>query len=228
MRNILRASVFAAALAVPAPADVQTLEKILKRMDEAAETFRGISARLKRITHTAVINDDSEENGSIWIKRSKNRDMRMLIQFTKPDPKSVAFRDRKVEIYYPNIKTVQEIDLGKHSQLVDQFLLLGFGMPGKEVAKNYSLKYLGPDKVAGQSAARLELIPKSPQAREHLTKVELWISETSGQPVQQKFYLPSGDYNVITFIDAKIEPSLPDDAVRIRLPRGVKREYPQK
>ena len=42
------------------------------------------------------------------LKRARARDMRMLIDFTEPDPKTVAFQGRKVEIYYPKIETVQE------------------------------------------------------------------------------------------------------------------------
>ena len=56
----------------------------------------------------------------------------MLIDFTKPNPRTVAFRGRKAEIYYPKLKSVQEYDLGKRSDLLDQFLLVGFGTTGKE------------------------------------------------------------------------------------------------
>ena len=35
----------------------------------------------------------------------------MLIEFTEPDPKTVAFQGHTVEIYYPKIQTVQEFDM---------------------------------------------------------------------------------------------------------------------
>ena len=34
---------------------------------------------------------------------------------------------------YPKLKTVQEIDLGKRTDLIDQFLLVGFGTSGQEL-----------------------------------------------------------------------------------------------
>ncbi len=74
------------------------------------------------------------------MKRAGPNDMRMLIEFVEPDPQTVVFEKTKVQIYFPKMQTVQVYDLGKHRSLVDQFLLLGFGSSGKELARNYNLK----------------------------------------------------------------------------------------
>jgi outer membrane lipoprotein-sorting protein len=227
MRTIQAAALLAAAVAMGAPAPAESLDELLARMDQAAATFQSMSAHLRWVTHTKVLNEDSEQTGDIWIKRVKKGGLRMRVDIRKPDPLCYAFSERKFEIYYPNMQTVQEYDLGKYSHLVNQFLLLGFGMPGRELVKTYTVKTLGPEKISGQAATRLELIPKSTQAREHLSKAELWISQASGQPVQQKFVEPTGNYKIATYLDTKMEP-LSDDAVKLKLPKGVKKEYPQK
>ncbi len=216
------------ALWLSAASAAQPLEKVLARMDDAAKSFQSLTGKVQKITYTAVIKDKSVESGSVLLKRAKPRDLRMLIQFTEPDEKSVAFQGRKAQIYYPKIQTVQEYDLGKHRNLVDQFLLLGFGTPGSELSRSYSIKMLGEEKVAGQTAARMLLVPKSEQAREHLKEVELWVADATGQPVQQKFVQPSGDYTQITYQEIKLNPNLKDDELKLKLPKGVKKEYPQK
>jgi outer membrane lipoprotein-sorting protein len=200
----------------------------LARMDRAASAFKNMSANTRRVSHTAVINEDSIDSGAMWLKRSKPQEMRMLIELNEPDTKSVAFQGRKLEIYYPKIQTVQEYDVGKNRALLDQFLLLGFGTSGKELANAHGIKSLGPETVAGQKTTRLELIPKSKEVLQHLKKVELWISDASGYPVQQKFYQPAGDYMLVTYTNLKINIDLPDSALKLKLPKGVKREYPQK
>jgi outer membrane lipoprotein-sorting protein len=215
-------------LSICVPATAETLDDVLKRMDQGAQGFKGMVANLKRVTHTAVLNDNSEETGAIRLKRSSARDLKVRIDFTTPDQYTVVFRGRKFEKYFPKIQTVQEYDLGKQRQLVDQFLLLGFGTSGKELTSTYDVKFLGADQANGQSAWHLELIPKSPQAREHLTKVDLWISAANGQPVQQKFHEPSGDYHIIAYSNVRLEPALSDKVLELDLPKGVKREYPQK
>jgi len=213
-------------LALAAQTAPNNLAAVLETMDKAAASFRSMAGKLKRATHTAVINDTSEESGVIRMKR-QGKDVRVLVEVSEPDPKAYALRDRKAEIYYPKIQTVQEYDLGKHAQLLDQFLLLGFGTPTRELARSYNLRLVGRETVEGQAVARIELVPKSAKVREHLTKAELWIS-AEGHTVRQKFHEPSGDYRLVTYSDVRWNPNLPDEAVNLKLPENVKREYPQR
>jgi outer membrane lipoprotein-sorting protein len=224
MRFAFLTVMVAGCLSISAPARAETLEDVLTRMDQGAQGFKGMVANLKRVTHTAVLN----ETGTIRLKRSSARELKVRIDFTTPDQFTVVFRGRKLEKYFPKIQTVQEYDLGKQRQLVDQFLLLGFGTSGKELTRSYDVKFLGADPANGQSAWHLELIPKSPEARQHLKKVDLWISAANGQPVQQTFHEPSGDYNLIAYSNVRLEPALSDKVLELDLPKGVKREYPQK
>lgn len=206
----------------------ETLNQLLARIDQSAAGFRAMTAKLERTSFTAVIKDTSVEQGAIAIKMSNSRDLQLRIDFTTPDEKSWAFRGRKAELFIPKINTVQEYDLGKHSKLVDQFLLLGFGTRTQELKRNYTMQLVGEDVIGGRIASKLELIPKSQEALQHLKKVEIWFPLDSGFPVQQKFHLGSGDYVVVSYGDVKLHTSLPDSAVRLNLPKNVKREYPQK
>jgi outer membrane lipoprotein-sorting protein len=206
------------------PAD---LDSVLSRIDSAGAAFHGMSANLRRLSHTAVINEDTIDSGTVLLKRTKPRDMRMLVDFTQPDPKTVAFQGRKVDIYYPKIQTVQEFDVGQNKDLVNQFFLLGFGTSRADLQEAYDIRFLGPETLDGHSTERLELTPKSKAVSEHLKKFELWIPD-SGYPIQQKFYLPGGDYMLMTYSDMKINPDLPEAALKLHLPKNVKREFPQK
>jgi outer membrane lipoprotein-sorting protein len=209
-------------------AQADSLPELLSRMDRAAGDFRGMTAKLRRASYTAVIKDLSEEKGSIAMKSQKQKDMQVLVDFTSPDVKTWAFRGRKAELFIPKINTVQEYDLGKHSRLIDQFLLLGFGSSSKDLARTYDLKYGGEESIEGTKTSKLELVPKSEDARQHLKRVEIWFGQETGYPVQQKFYLGSGDYMLVNYAETKLDANLPDAAVRLKLPANVKREYPQK
>lgn len=215
-------------LLLPAPAAAEGLNDVTARMDKAAAAFRGLTAKLKRISYTAVIKDTSEETGNIALKVNKSRDMQVKVDFQTPDVKTWAFHGRKAELFIPKINTVQEYDLGKHSKLLDQFLLLGFGSRSQDLAKSYTMKFSGEESVEGQKASKIELTPKSAEAREHLKRVEIWFPATSGTPIQQKFYLSSGDYMLVQYSALKLESDLPDAAVRLSLPANVKREFPGK
>ncbi len=203
------------------------LQSVFARMDASAASFHSMSAKLKKVTFTAVLNESSAETGTILIRRPNANNLKMLIQFTDPDAKSVSYANRKWQIYYPKIATVQEYDFGKQSSLVDQALLLGFGTPSTELKKAYTISYVGEDTVSGKDASHIELVPKSAEAREHFTKVGIWIGE-AGHPVQQKVFQPSKDYYLVTYTDIKVNPDLTDDNLKLRLPKGVKKEYPQR
>jgi outer membrane lipoprotein-sorting protein len=205
-----------------------SLEAALAKMDQASAGFKGLTADMSKTSFTAVIAQSTVDEGSMVVKRPKPRDLRMLVDIRKPDAKTVAVQGRKVEIYYPKINTVQEFDAGKNKNLLDQFLLLGFGSTSADLKSAYTLKFIGQETIAGQKSSRLELIPTSKDVLAHLKRVELWLSDSSGLPVRQKFHMPGGDYTEATFTNVKLAPNLPDSAVKLNLPKGVKRETPQK
>jgi outer membrane lipoprotein-sorting protein len=211
-----------------APAADGSLAATLARMDEAAARFKGLQADVQKIAHTAVINVDSVDVGTIAVKRPKPYDIRVRIDFQAPNPRQVVIEGVKGAIYYPGINTVQEYNLGKSRSLVEQFMLLGFGSNSKDLESAYSIRLGGPEAVAGQESTRLELIPKSQDVLAHLKRVDLWISDTMGIAVQQKLYETGGDYLLATYTNIKLRPNLPDSAVKLDLPKSVKREYPQK
>lgn len=196
-------------------------------MDKGAAGFRGITAKLRQVSHTAIINDTTEESGTITLYRPKPKDLRMLVEFTKPDVRAVTYANRKAQIYYPKLNVVQEYDLGKQSSLIDQFLLLGFGTPGSDLRKNYQVAYGGSETVNGVKTDRLELTPLAKEALNHIRKIEVWVAD-NGQPVQQKIHQPSKDYRLISYTDLKVNPPLDDNSVKLQLPKGVKKETPQK
>ena len=213
------------AVVVPA---AETLGAVQARMDKSAEAFTSLTARVKKTGYTAVIKDLSSETGTFLIKKIKPGDMRVRMEIEKPDERSVALSRKKYEVFLPKINTVQEYDLSQYGKLVDQFLLLGFGTPVKDITKSFDMVVTGTETIDGRQATRVELRPKTAGVKEHLKLVEVWIPLTDGNPVQQKFWQPSGDYIQSTYMDVKVNPLLKDADVQLTLPKNVKREKPQK
>ena len=221
------AGLLAAAFGASAADD--PLAETLARIDRAAAGFKGLTADMKKISHTAVLNEDSTDIGTIALKRGpKPNDLRVLFDIKQPDAKQIGFGDNKCEIYAPKINTVQIYDLGKNKGLVDQFLLLGFGSNSSELKRGYNIKLGGPEEIEGQKTVRIELNPKSKEVLSYFTRVDLWISDATGLAIQQKVFEPGGDYILATYSNMKLEPNLPDSAVRLRIPKDAKKEYPQK
>jgi len=215
------------ALAQSAGAASPSLEEILARMDREAASFRDMTAQLTKVSYTAVLKDSSQETGTIWMKRASGRAM-MKVEIARPEPRAVALEGTTAQIYYPKIQTVQIYDLGKNRALIDQFSLLGFGSRRRDLERNYSIRLGGAEALDGVRTIRLELIPRSAQVREQVEKIELWIPVEGGPPVQQRFWQPGGDYYLIRYRDLRVNVGLTEQDCRLKLPPGVRKEYPQK
>ncbi len=209
-------------------ASAATVEQTLAAMDAASASFKAMSAKVQWVSHQGVVNEDNTDRGTIALRRPAPGEMTMLIELTDPNRKSVLLSGKKLELYFPKIQTVQEYDVGRNRQTFEQFLLLGFGSSGKELAERYKIQLLGQEVLEGQPTAHLELTPVSPEILKHLKKAELWITSRGAYPVRQKLYFPAGDYSLVSYTEVKINPPLAGSALSLKLPRGVKREFPQK
>jgi outer membrane lipoprotein-sorting protein len=215
-----------ATLFLAIPLSAQSLDAIYARLDKSAQQFKAVSANIRRDTHTAVVNEDAIETGIIRVKREKSG-TRMLIDFTTPDKKTVAFDGDTGSVYYPKIKTVQVYNVGEKRNLVDQILLLGFGATSDELKAAYDVSWVGVETIEGKSASHIQLIPRSPEVLRRIKKAELWIADSNGTPLQQRFVTSaSGDFMLVTYTDIKLNPALPDSALKLSYPKDARIEHP--
>jgi outer membrane lipoprotein-sorting protein len=206
--------------------------ELLQRLDNAASHFQSMTATVTYLTHTDVIDENTTETGEVVMKKVAPGEVQGLINFTAPNPRSVTFEKRNVRIYYPKINTLQVYDLEEHGEQLDKFLMIGFGISGSELARDYAMSVLGTEGVKGaegDQTIHLELIPKTGEARKYVKKRELWIPEHGDPyPLRDKITAPSGDSQTMTYSNLKINPQLPPDALKLKLPAGVKTERPGK
>jgi outer membrane lipoprotein-sorting protein len=211
----------------PAVMRAESLAAILARMDRSAIEFHSVTATVKRVDYTDVVDDKSNSEGIMSLMRTKTGAV-TLIQFKTPEPRSVHISDHTLQVYYPKANTVEIYDTAKFTSRVDQFLLLGFGTTAAELNRTYELKALGTEKVAGVAATRIELTPKSAEMKKLFTKIELWVPEGQDKPIQEKVTEPSKNYLQVTYSEMKVNPLLPASFFELRLPAGVKKVFPQK
>jgi outer membrane lipoprotein-sorting protein len=221
---VFRATLLTALTLAAQPPD--PLADTFARMDKIAPQFKAVTADIKRDVYTAVIDDHEKDTGTIKAKRDKSHDTRMLIEFTGADAQKISVDGATVRAYTPKIKTVQEVPIRKG--LVEEFLLLGFGVSSVDLKEHYEVTLVGTEKPGTETAWHLQLIPKSREVLKNLKKAELWISQTSGLPVQEKLFISaSGDYQLIAYSNVKLNPSLSDGDLKLNLPKGVTVEHPR-
>jgi outer membrane lipoprotein-sorting protein len=216
----------AAALLVPrvnGQAHSLTLPGILSQLDETAKTFHGLSADVERTNVTVVVNDHSTEDGTLLVRGDK-----MLLQMTAPDPKTILKTGDNLYMYTPGLKRVEEINLGKNRDLVDEFLLLGFGTSGKGLQKGFDIKYAGEDKVGDKSDAKLELTPRVASVKNQFSKIEIWLDQSTWLADQQKLTQNgSGDYVNVRYTKVVRNPNISESQFKPHWPKGTEHVKPQ-
>lgn len=205
----------------------EALPELLARMDRAASSFTGMTAALKQVEHTDVLGENETQTATVRLSKGK-KGLTARVDFDEPNARVVALRGRTVEVYVPKSGTVQVYDVGKLGQQFDRFLLLGFGLSGKELQKNYSVKLVGQESIGDRMTTHIEIVPKSKEALDYLKKAELWIAQDSTYPVQEKIHKNSKDYILITYTNVRLNERLADKDLELKLPAGVKKIYPNK
>jgi outer membrane lipoprotein-sorting protein len=200
-----------------------TLETVLHQLDAEAKGFHSLTADVERTKVTVVVNDKSTESGQLYVHGDK-----MRLDLTKPDPRTVLRNGDNLYVFTPGLKRVEEYNLGKNRALVEEFLLLGFGMPGRELEKGYLLAILGEEKIDSQKTIVLELTPKSEKVRDQIAKIQLWLDESSWLPVQQKFFeAGTQDYFIVRYSNVVRNPKIHESRFKPHWPRGTQKIHPQ-
>lgn len=201
-----------------------TLENVLKQMDTEAMDFRSLEADMERTKVTVVVNDKSTESGRIAVRR----DDKMLIEVTQPDPRTILRNGDIFYIYNPKIHRVEEYNIGKKKSVVDQFLLLGFGTSGTSLKESYTVTVQGEETLDGHKVVVLQLLPKTEDVSKQLSKILLWMDETTWLPLQQQFFeTGSGDYFIIHYRNIIRNAHIPDSEFKPHWPHGTTVVQPQ-
>jgi outer membrane lipoprotein-sorting protein len=203
----------------------EDLQTILARMDDAALTFKAITADVRTTSFTKVIDETAVQNGKLTMQRQKGKGTRAILDFSSEnDSRIIWLFNNTVRFYYPKLKLYQDIDVGKSSDVLNQFLLLGFGSSGKELMESYEITSAGTETISGQEATKLMLEPKSPHAKETLIKVEVWVPQGTAYPIQQQFFKPSGNFVTVLYSNTKLNPPIKGGTLEFKLPPGTKKQ----
>jgi len=231
MRDLRPVLVLAGALAVlcgtlsRASGAEDPMQAVFARMDRSSLAFKWMTASVQKTAYTAVIDESTTESGKIMVLRARPHELKLRFDFEPPDAKQVAIDGTRAEVYYPKTNSTQTVVIGKQSKpMVEQLLLLGFGSTSQELQSAYTIRLLGPDTAAGEPSQRLELTPRDKEMLQHFRKIEIWIADSSGIAVQQKFYEPGKNYNLAVFTHIDLQTRVSEADLKLKIPRDAHKD----
>jgi outer membrane lipoprotein-sorting protein len=187
-----------------------TVDSVLAMMDKSAQDFRTLTADIEHIKYTDVVKDTSTETGKLLVRR----DEKMRIEFFQPDRRTILRTGDSLFVFTPKINRVEEYDLGKNREMVDQYVLLGFGTKSDNVRKSYLVTVIGETELDHKKTVQIE--------------IQMWIDEASWLPIQQKFFESgSEDYLIFHYTNVMKNLKIGDNQFKQDWPKGVTRTKPR-
>lgn len=210
-------------VAVLATAQAESLDAIFARMNEASKKLKFVTANLHQAEYVAAIDEKTEENGQLRMKRGKNG-MLLLVKFSPPNERTVALDGHTLWIYLPKGNMAEKYDVNKYTSTntVEQLLLLSFGAAsGAELKKNYTVTTDGTETIDSRVTTRVVLVPKSAEMRKEIMRITLWIPEGQSNAVKEKVDKAGKNYLVYTYSGVDLKTPVTDAEVTLKLPKNV-------
>jgi outer membrane lipoprotein-sorting protein len=195
--------------------EAPSLDSVLKKMDAAAASFQATQADFVWEQYQKVVDETDSQRGTVYYRRV-GKEIEMMADIKEPDPKSVLYKDGKLQVYQPKIDQVMEYPAGANKGEIESYLVLGFGGSGEDLIKSFDVSYLGEETVSGIATAKLQLIPKSEKFRNNISKILLWIDLNRGISVQQQFFYGQGDYRLAKYSAVQLKAKIGNDVFQLK------------
>lgn len=218
----------------PAFARADSLDAVLNRMDQAAAKFRSLTANVRHTDYTDVLSDTSVEEGTFKMLKHAKTGVILLGDFTGKDARTVWISGNQAKVYYPKANTVDIYDTRKFTKSADLLILVGFGTTKAELEKTYNISLGGTETIGTTKTTRIDLNPKSAEAKKLFNVIQLWIPDGGANPIQEKVLSgkDNKDYKLFQFSNENVrttaDPPLPASDFELKLPPGVKPITPGK
>ena len=195
-------------------AESSPLDRVLSQMDTAAKAFHTAEANFTFNQYTKVVDETDTQKGKLYFRR-QGKDAEMAADFSEPKQYAI-YSGGKAQLYNPKTDTVNVYQADKNRDQVEAFLLLGFGGGGHELLSTYDVQYKGQETVNGVAMAKLELVPKSKDLLNNISKIVLWVDPVRGVSVQQQMFFPGGDYRLAKYSDIELNKKLSDNVFKLK------------
>lgn len=225
MRLLISPAVLLLLTAALAQGQSADLDHVLVQMDAAARAFHTAEANFTFDQYTKVVDETDTQKGKLYFRR-QGKEAEMAADFSEPRQYAI-YSAGKAQLYNPKTDTVNEYKADKNRAQVEAFLLLGFGGGGHDLLSTYDVQYEGTETVGGAATSKLELVPKSKELRNTISKIVLWVDPVEGVSRQQQMFFPGGDYRLAKYSDIQINKKLPDGVFKLKTTGKTKFVSPQ-
>jgi outer membrane lipoprotein-sorting protein len=194
--------------AQPKPADLNT---VLHEMDQASTKFKSAEADFRQDMYERVVKETTTQNGIIYFLKSGSS-LQMGAKISPPTAKIIEYKNGNLQLFEPGADHLTILGAGKNKTQYDNFLTLGFGGSGTDLAKAWTITDLGTEPINDGSkmvtTTKLDLVSKDPSVRNMVTHIIIWVDPTRAVSLKQQFFMPSEDQRTTYFTNIRYNQSV--------------------
>jgi len=199
----------------------QQLNEILKRMEINRNTMQTLRSDVTMVKYNAQLKESDTTWGNSIYLPLKGRDALVRIDWVKPVEERLAVVNGKYTLYRPRLKQaiIGNAKNAKGNGKANGALSF-MSMSKEQLKANYTIKYLGEEKVSGKIPTwHLELTPKTAT---NFKLAELWV-DGNGMPIQAKVVESNNDSTTVLLSNFEKNATINANDFNIKLPPGTKK-----
>lgn len=197
----------------PGLTGLQRLEALLARIKERQQSTKTIEARFRQAQDSSLLVAREESTGTFSYRAPDQ----VRWEYLSPKPMSVVLRGEDMTTFYPDLKKAETQKVGRYSSQV--FKDLGASGNLQRLLDYFTVKLTLPAKPG--DSYQLELLPRYDRVKKRLRSMTLWVDPELFFPDRVRYVEANGDTTEYTFLDLKLNGSIPADRFDLKLPQGV-------
>ncbi len=212
-------SIFFGALNVGETQAQGPVNEILKRMEAHGKALSSLKADITMSQHDSTLDDYDVKKGIVHYLPGKGKNVYVRVDWMKPAREMLLVANGEYVLYTPGIKQAirgKSSDASKGKRGGDTFAWMS--MSKVELKANYSIVYLGVEKIGGKEMWHLRMDPKKKVSYKN---AELWV-DGNGMPVQSKINEKNGDSTTVLLENLQKNVTIQGKIFGFNPPKGTK------
>jgi outer membrane lipoprotein-sorting protein len=182
------------------------LDAVLHQMDQASAKFKSAQADFRQDMYERVVKETTTQNGTIYFLKNGSN-LQMGAKIDPPAAKLIEYKNGSLQLFEPGADHLTLLSAGNNKTQYDNFLTLGFGGSGSDLAKGWTITDLGTESITDGTkmvpTTKLDLVSKDPDVRNMVTRITIWVDPTRAVSLKQQFFLPSEDQRTTYFTNIR-------------------------
>ena len=170
----------------------ETFDELYRRGQLANTGLKTLTARFTETTTSALLTRPLVERGTLAVQRPDT----VVLHYTVPETRTVWIDRKQLVVSWPGRNIYQVSNIGRMQGRVQKYFV---DSDPNELRKSFDIAVSDTEQRRGTD--HVSLLPKRSQIREGLTRLDLWIDQSSLLLAAMRMTFANGDTKLMTLED---------------------------